>query len=152
MSRIRVGTAGWAAPRAVRDRFPEAASGLQRYAGRFDAAEINTSFYRSHRPTTWRRWAEETPDGFRFAVKAPRAITHERRLADSEALFDAFLEEARGLGDKLGPILVQLPPSLAFELEMAEGFLRHVRSVYPGPVAWEPRHESWFAPDATGPG
>ncbi|MCR5879799.1 DUF72 domain-containing protein [Phenylobacterium sp. J367] len=144
MSRIRIATAGWAAPRTVRHRFPDAASGLQRYAGRFDAAEINSSFYRAHRASTWARWADETPAGFRFAVKAPKTITHERRLADSAELLHAFLAEARLLGPKLGPILVQLPPSLAFDLAVAAGFLETLRARYDGPVALEPRHPTWF--------
>lgn len=148
MSRIRVGTAGWAVPRAVRDRFPEEGSGLQRYAGRFDAAEINSTFYRSHRPGTYARWAQETPQGFRFAVKAPRALTHERRLADPDELLDVFLAEARLLGPRLGPVLVQLPPSLAFEPAVAEAFFRALRDRFDGPVACEPRHASWFEPGA----
>ncbi|WP_374470221.1 DUF72 domain-containing protein [Phenylobacterium sp.] len=148
MSRIRVATAGWAVPRAVREAFPEAGSGLVRYAGRLSAAEINSSFYRSHRPGTWRRWAEETPEGFAFAVKVPRSLTHERRLADPGELLDAFLDEARLLGPKLGPILVQLPPSLAFDSVVAGGFFGELRARHAGPVACEPRHATWFEPSA----
>ena len=144
MTCIRVGTAGWAVPRAVRDRFPEADSGLQRYAGRFDAAEINSTFYRSHRPATYVRWAAETPEGFRFAVKAPRTLTHERRLAEPEELLDGFLAEARLLGPKLGPVLVQLPPSLAFEPSVAGTFFQALRDRFNGPAACEPRHATWF--------
>jgi len=141
---VRIGTAGWAAPRAVRDQFPEAASGLQRYAGRFDAAEINSTFYRSHRPATWARWRDETPPGFRFAVKAPRTITHERKLAGAADLLGPFLEEVAQLGEKLGPVLVQLPPSLAFDADVAGGFFSELRARFAGPVACEPRHATWF--------
>ncbi|HEY8617325.1 DUF72 domain-containing protein [Phenylobacterium sp.] len=148
MSRIRIGTAGWAVPRTLRDRFPEGPSGLARYAGCFDAAEVNSSFYRSHRESTWRRWAAETPEGFRFAVKAPRTATHERKLVDTGALIDPFLAEARLLGDRLGPILVQLPPSLAFDPGVAECFLAELRARFDGPVACEPRHPTWFEPEA----
>lgn len=145
---IRVGTAGWAAPQAVRDRFPEANSGLSRYAARFDCAEINTTFYRSHRPSTYAGWVAQTPERFRFAVKAPKTITHERRLAHCEDLLDAFLAEARLLGDKLGPLLVQLPPSAAFDAGVADGFFRAVRERHEGPAACEPRHPTWFEPAA----
>lgn len=148
MSLVRVGTAGWAVPRTVRDRFPEAGSGLQRYAGRFDAAEINSTFYRSHRPSTYARWALETPEGFRFAVKAPRTLTHERRLAEPEELLDGFLGEARLLGAKLGPVLVQLPPSLAFDAAVAGAFFQALRDRFDGPAACEPRHATWFEPGA----
>jgi len=145
---VAVGTAGWAMPRAIAGRFPAEGSQLTRYAARFDAAEINSSFYRPHRPQTYARWAASTPAHFRFAVKLPRAITHERRLAGGEALLSAFLDEVAGLEGKLGPILVQLPPSLALEPATAERFLRDLRRRFPGLVACEPRHASWFAPDA----
>lgn len=145
---IRVGTAGWATPRSVRDRFPEAASGLARYAGRFDGVEINTTFYRSHRASTYLRWIDDTPDGFRFALKAPRTITHERKLADSGDLLDAFLAEAWLLGPKLGPLLVQLPPSLALDEAVAAPFFTDLRARFDGAVACEPRHATWFEPDA----
>jgi uncharacterized protein YecE (DUF72 family) len=145
---IAVGTAGWAVPRTIAGRFPAEGSQLTRYAARFNAAEINSSFYRPHRLQTYARWAASTPAHFRFAVKLPRAITHERRLAGGEALLTAFLDEIAGLESKLGPILVQLPPSLALERATAERFLRNLRGRFPGPVACEPRHASWFAPDA----
>jgi uncharacterized protein YecE (DUF72 family) len=132
----------------VGDAFPDAASGLARYAGRFNATEINSSFYRSHRPDTWRRWAEAAPEDFRFAVKAPRTLTHERRLAQTGELLDAFLDEARLLGPRLGPILLQLPPSLAFEAEVAVAFFESLRERHSGAVACEPRHASWFEPPA----
>ena len=130
------------------DRFPAAGSHLERYAARFNAVEINSSFYRPHRPQTYQRWAAATPEGFRFAVKAPRTITHERRLADCEYLIQAFLDQIELLGDRLGPILVQLPPSLAFDPGLVEVFFRDLRGRFSGPVACEPRHPSWFEPAA----
>jgi len=81
-------------------------------------------------------------------VKLPRAITHERRLADSEDLLAAFLGQVGELGEKLGPILTQLPPSLAFEPASAQAFLRMLRRRFAGPVACEPRHASWFTAEA----
>ncbi len=120
---MRIGTAGWAVPRRVADAFPRDGTGLQRYAARFDAAEINTSFYRPHKPATYARWAESVPEGFRFAVKVPKAITHEHKLTGTEALLDDFLASIAPLGRKLGPLLVQLPPSLAFEATVADSLL-----------------------------
>jgi uncharacterized protein YecE (DUF72 family) len=147
---LRIGTAGWAIPRAVASRFPEGGSGLARYAARLDAAEINSSFYRSHRPGTWARWRDTTAAGFSFAVKAPKAVTHEARLADVRGRLAEFLEEARLLGDRLGPILVQLPPSLAYDANVAERFFADLRDLHEASVAVEPRHPSWFeaAPQA----
>ena len=141
---IYVGTAGWSLPTAVRDRFPPGDSLLQRYAGALSLVEINSSFYRSHRRATYERWAAATPAHFRFAVKAPRTITHERRLVAVEEPLEQFLEEASGLGDKLGPVLVQLPPSLAFDSDVAANFFSLWRLRFTGETALEPRHASWF--------
>jgi uncharacterized protein YecE (DUF72 family) len=141
---IRIGTAGWAIPRTVADRFPADGSGLQRYAGRFTCVEINSTFYRSHRPGTLRRWVETTPETFRFAVKTPKAITHDARLADPGERLDRFFGEIAELGAKLGPVLVQLPPSLQFDAAVAGAFFDDLRRRFDGPVACEPRHATWF--------
>jgi uncharacterized protein YecE (DUF72 family) len=143
---IQIGTAGWSIPRATAAEFPEEGSGLERYAARLACAEINSSFYRPHRPQTYARWATTTPQGFRFAVKLPKAITHEARLVGADERLAAFRGETSALGDKLGPLLVQLPPSLAFDASVAERFLAHLRARWPEAVAWEPRHVSWFEP------
>ncbi len=145
---IRIGTAGWSIPGAVAGRFPAEGSGLQRYAARFTAAEINSSFYRPHRPQTYARWAAATPEGFRFALKLPKAITHEARLAEAGERLAQFRAEASALGDRLGPLLIQLPPSLAFDARVAERFLADLRALSPEAVACEPRHVSWFEPAA----
>lgn len=145
---IRIGTAGWSVPRAVAEAFPTEGSALQRYAARLDAVEINSSFYRPHRRATYERWAASTPDGFRFAVKAPKTVTHERRLVDCDEPLDRFLDEVAGLGGKLGPLLVQLPPSLAFDPGVASAFTDLLRSRFDGRVALEPRHASWLGKEA----
>ena len=145
---IRVGTAGWQIPRAVRERFPEQGSTLERYAARFPVAEINSTFYRSHRAQVLERWANAVPRGFRFAVKAPRTITHEKRLADASELLAAFLDQIAPLRDRLGPLLVQLPPSLAFDPAVAGRFFTNLRARFDGGAACEPRHPTWFEPDA----
>lgn len=145
---LRVGTAGWSVPSALGDRFPTDGTHLQRYATRFPAVEINSSFYRSHRRTTYVRWAESVPDDFRFAVKLPKTITHERRLQDCADLVAGFAEEVGGLGHKRGPVLVQLPPSFAYPGEAADVFFAGLGAVLGGPIACEPRHPTWFTPAA----
>lgn len=144
MGDARIGTAGWSIPRQVAHAFPTEGSVLERYADRFDAVEINSSFYRPHRATTWRRWGESVPKGFRFSVKLPRHITHERKLAAYEERLAAFLQETGELGDKLAVILVQLPPSLAFCAATAAGFFSALAPRTHAMIACEPRHPSWF--------
>jgi uncharacterized protein YecE (DUF72 family) len=144
--RIRVGTAGWALPREHRARFPTEGSNLERYAGRLNCAEINSSFYRPHRPSTYERWAATVPVDFRFAVKVPRTVTHERKLVGTGAALDTFLAEAGALGERLGCLLVQLPPSLQFDARVANAFFGVLRRRFEGSVALEPRHASWFEP------
>ncbi len=119
---IRVGCAGWSLPKEQSDRFPSEGSHLARYAVRFPAVEINSSFYKPHRPDTYSRWAESVPADFRFSVKVPKVISHERRLVDANDVLDRFLGEATELGDRLGPLLVQLPPSLSFSADIAGRF------------------------------
>jgi len=142
---VRVGCSGWAIPRAQACCFPSPGNHLQRYAGRLDAVEIDSSFYCAHRPATYARWAATVPAGFHFAVKVPREITHQRRLVEAEAVLVRFLGEVASLGDTLGPLLVQLPPSLAFEAASVARFFQTLRGHFPGAVACEPRHTSWLA-------
>jgi len=143
---IRTGTAGWSIPRASASRFDSNGTHLQRYSKRLRCAEINSSFYRPHTAATYAKWRDSTPPDFRFAVKMPRAITHEAKLHDTRDLFVAFLAQTDGLGDKRGPVLVQLPPSLSFDEELATSFFEVVREVYAGLVVCEPRHATWFSP------
>ncbi len=143
---VYVGCAGWSIPRAQAHFFPEDGAHLQRYARVFPAVEVNSSFYRFHRPATYARWSASTPDAFRFAVKAHRDLTHVKRLRHPE-LLDEFLPAVMQLGAKLGVLLVQLPPSLAFERAIVERFLRELRDRFAGQVAIEPRHASWFVPE-----
>lgn len=143
-----VGTAGWTLPREQQPRFPAEGTHLQRYAAVLPAAEINTTFYRSHRASTWARWAESVPADFRFSAKLPRAITHTARLVEAEAALDAFLAEVGALGPLLGCVLAQLPPSLGFDAAVAGTFFRALRQRHAGPVACEPRHATWFTPEA----
>ena len=144
----RLGTAGWTVPRAVADQFPTDGSSLSRYAARFNAVEINSTFYRSHKAATYARWVAATPPDFRFAVKLPRKITHEARLENAAGLIAAFRAEALFLGEKLGPLLVQLPPSLAFDQIVAARFFGDLRALWPEAIVCEPRHPSWLGAEA----
>jgi uncharacterized protein YecE (DUF72 family) len=143
-----IGCAGWSLSKQTAAHFPADGSHLQRYAARFNAVEINSSFYRSHRPATYARWADSVPAAFRFSVKLPRSITHERRLADTAPLIDQFADEAGALGEKLGCVLVQLPPSLQFEPALASDFIADLRRRFSCMLALEARHPGWFGAEA----
>ena len=112
--------------------------------------EINSSFHRPHRPATYARWSAAVPSSFRFSVKLPKTITHGLRLQETGGLLDAFLAEAAGLGDKLGCLLVQLPPSLGFDPVVAAGFFADLSARSTVPLACEPRHPDWLTPQADG--
>jgi uncharacterized protein YecE (DUF72 family) len=147
--RLFIGTAGWTVPKQHGAHFTVNDDGVKRshleqYASRLCCVEINSSFHRSHRRSTWERWAATTPIDFRFAVKAPKAITHVAKLLDTGGALMEFFEAVGGLGDKLGPVLVQLPPKLCFDEGVAQEFFTTLRELYKGQVVLEPRHPSWF--------
>lgn len=146
--RLFIGTAAWAIPTACRGRFADGPSILHRYASRLNAAEINTSFYRPHRRASYARWAESVGPGFRFAVKAPRTISHEKRLRDCCEEIARFAGEVGGLGTKLGAVLLQLPPSLAFDRGAASYVFERMTARVGAPLVCEPRHASWFRDEA----
>ncbi|MFP4848682.1 DUF72 domain-containing protein [Paraburkholderia sp. BR14264] len=143
-SPIRIGCAGWGLSANVAARFPARGSHLERYAQIFSSVEINSSFYRSHRPETYARWAASVPDAFRFSVKVPRRITHELRLRDADAPVSDFVQEVTPLGRKLGCLLLQLPPSLAFDEVATRDFFTLMRSLTAAHIVCEPRHATWF--------
>lgn len=148
MADVLIGCAGWSLAPGHREEFPSEGTHLERYAAVFPAAEINSSFYRPHKPATYAKWAGSVPESFRFAVKVPKTITHVQRLADSEGLLETFLGEVSGLGHKLGALLVQLPPSLEMDRRVAEQFFAGLRRKHTGDVFLEPRHKTWFGDDA----
>ena len=143
-SGVHLGVAGWAIRREHSLRFANVGSHLQRYATLFNCVEINSCFYRPHRRSTYERWAASVPDAFRFSVKLPKVITHELRLVGAEERLEAFLEETSGLGDKRGPVLIQLPPSFAFDLAPVRNFFVQLRARFDGDAVLEPRHDTWF--------
>jgi uncharacterized protein YecE (DUF72 family) len=142
-SKIYVGTAGWAIRREDAHFFPVDGSHLERYSDVFNLVEINSSFYRDHRPATYRRWAEDVPDDFRFSVKLSRSFTHELRMAETGARLRESLGGIRELGEKAGALLIQLPPSLELSPKIARAFFAAVREHWPYALACEPRHKSW---------
>jgi len=148
LRRVRVGCAGWNIPPHAAIHFPIGSSHLNRYSRLFNCCEINSSFYRPHRIATWQRWAASVPDDFQFAVKVPRTITHEAKLVCSPELLLEFLNQIRHLRDKLGPILVQLPPSLRFERDQVTAFFSLLRQHHVDDIVCEPRHGSWFTDQA----
>jgi uncharacterized protein YecE (DUF72 family) len=142
---ILLGTSGWQykdwrevlyPPRLAQNRW------LETYARGFDTVENNNAFYRLPTPELFERWRDMTPDGFVMAVKASRYLTHIKRLSDPEEPVERLMTSVRGLGDKLGPILLQLPPTLQAVPERLERCLR----AFPAGVrvAVEPRHASWW--------
>lgn len=147
-SAILVGCAGWSLSSAVQPQFPGEGSHLERYARVLPAVEINSSFYRPHRPATYARWRDSVPSSFRFSVKLPREITHVRRLREVDQEIEVFLDAAGNLGDRFGCLLVQMPPSLPFDAASATGLFSRLRERLGAAIACEPRHQSWFGPEA----
>jgi uncharacterized protein YecE (DUF72 family) len=144
--RVWLGTSGWQY-RDWRGRFyPPAlpqARWLEHYAERFRTVEVNNSFYRLPTAGTFASWRDRTPDDFVFVVKASRYLSHVTRLQEPEDPVDLLVERARHLGDKLGPVLLQLPPTLGVERDrLARTLARFSR--HRVRVAVEFRHPSWF--------
>jgi hypothetical protein len=135
-------------PRQVAPSFPAVGSALQRYASRFTVAEINSSFHRPHRPSTWDRWRDSVPPDFRFSVKLPKQITHKLKLVDCGEELNLFLSQAEVLGDKLAVLLVQLPPKLEFAASVADDSFARLADRSAARIACEPRHPSWFTKGA----
>jgi|SRR6187402_1991116 len=147
---VIIGTAGWSIATKDAPAFNGGGTGLQRYASRFRGVEINSSFYRPHRFSTWARWAESVPADFRFAVKIPKTITHERKLVDCADPLTRFLAAVGGLGPKLAILLVQMPPKLDFQASIAADFFALLASRTDAQLVCEPRHPSWFDAEADG--
>ena len=146
---VLIGTSGWQYAdwrgRLYPRRMPQS-GWLGHYAELFRTVEVNNAFYRLPEAGTFTRWRDATPDDFVMAVKASRYLSHVRRLRDPAEPVGRLLGRAQHLGDKLGPVLLQLPPNFRSDLSALratlEAFPRTVR------VAFEPRHESWHT-DAT---
>ena len=145
---LHIGTAGWSIPaRSAADAAGDG-SHLARYARALNAVEINSTFYRPHQPKTFDRWAASVPPAFRFAVKIPKAISHVARLRDCSRLIETFLGDVSNLGAKLGPLLLQLPPSFDFDAGGIDPMCQVLTETSRFRIACEPRHASWFTPEA----
>lgn len=142
--KVYVGTSGFAYKEWKGHFYPEDlrdAQMLPFYAGRLSSVEINYTFRRFPVETTLKRWAEQAPEGFRLALKAHGRITHTKRLRDVDSDVSEFLQRARLLGEHLGPILFQCPPTLQYDRGLIESFLAYLPPI--APYAMEFRHESW---------
>jgi uncharacterized protein YecE (DUF72 family) len=146
--RIYIGTSGFSYAPWRGSFYPEklpAAKMLAYYAERLDAVEINNTFYRMPAPAQLEKWGAETPPTFRFVLKSPRQITHIKKLADVADSLTRLREAAGALGERLGPVLFQLPPFMKKDVPRLQAF---VAALPPDlRAAVEFRHESWFAPD-----
>ena len=141
---LYLGTSGFAYPEWKGSFYPANLKDpemLGFYSGRFPSVEINYTFRRFPAEKTLRTWAERTPEKFRFALKANQRITHTRRLRDADTDVSEFLDRARNLGERLGPILFQCPPTLQFNRELIESFLAYLPPTFR--CAFEFRHPSW---------
>ena len=145
---VLIGTSGFSYPAWRGGFYPEKmppAKMLAYYAERLAAVEINNTFYRMPAAEVLQRWAAETPPGFRFSLKSPRQITHDKRLVEVGSAVERLAEVARALGDKLGPVLFQLPPNQRKDLPRLDAFLAALPSGLS--AALEFRHVSWFSDD-----
>jgi uncharacterized protein YecE (DUF72 family) len=142
---LRIGTSGWVYPHwqgiFYPDDYPKN-KWLEYYALHFDALELNASFYHLPNPVTFEKWKRRTPAGFVWAVKLNRYVTHVRRLKNVETAMHRFYEAVALLGNKLGPILIQLPPSLVYEKSLIDNFLDILHPSLKHAI--EIRHASWM--------
>jgi uncharacterized protein YecE (DUF72 family) len=146
--RVHIGTSGYNYPEWRGTFYPADLPTKQMfayYSERFRAVEINYTFYRMPTPKTTEAWRAQAPPGFQYVLKAPKRITHDRRLRDCADALAFFCDSARGLGDHRGPLLFQLPPNLKCDLERLDAFLTLLPA--DARAAFEFRHESWLNDD-----
>ncbi len=142
--KLWIGTSGFQYAEWKGNFYPEdlpAAKMLPFYAERFSTTEINYTFHRIPSPKTIENWKTLTPENFRFGLKAPQKITHWSKLRDCTDTLEYFCKVISGLGERLGPVLVQLPPNFKKDADVLSSFLRELPAML---VAFEFRHESWF--------
>jgi uncharacterized protein YecE (DUF72 family) len=145
VSEIRIGTSGFSYKEWLGSFYPAKLPGgkmLEFYAQRMPTVEINYTFRAMPKAAMFERWAEQTPAHFRFALKAPQRITHFARLKGAEESLEYFITIANSLGEKLGPVLFQLPPDMKRDVPLLQNFLANLNSKLH--AAFEFRHTSWF--------
>ncbi len=143
--RIHIGTSGWHYQHWKGPFYPPDLSGnkfLSYYLNHFQTVEINNSFYRLPQEKTLIQWRDTAPENFIFSLKASRYITHMKKLKDPQESLKIFFKRIVALGDKLGPILFQLPPFWHFNLERLKAFLIALPQKYQ--YAFEFRNSTWF--------
>ena len=143
MTNYYTGTSGWTIPSKFAALFSWPGSHLERYGKVLNSVEINSSFYRDHSKDTYARWAASVPDDFRFAVKLSRKITHDSGLNVDLNTLNKLISPILNLDEKLGVILIQLPPKFKFDAALTNAFFRNMRSLYCGAIAVEPRNRTW---------
>ncbi|HTV55521.1 MAG TPA: DUF72 domain-containing protein, partial [Terriglobia bacterium] len=145
---IRIGISGWQYEGWVGSFYPEGLSAkkeLEFAAKRFNSIELNGSFYSLQKPQSFKNWSDQTPQDFVFSIKAPRFITHIRRLKDCEGPLANFCAQGiLRLGGKLGPILWQLPPSFKFEAEVFESFFKLLPHSHKEAAQVAANHDRWM--------
>lgn len=140
---VFIGTAGWAQRKEQAHLFVTEGSHLERYASLYNCVEINSAFYRDHMGKSYKRWADSVPNGFLFSVKLSKVYTHEHKLKLVDDHLQKVLGDIAELGPKLGVLLVQLPPSLKFDMATCEKFFSKVISWFPAGVVVEARNTTW---------
>jgi uncharacterized protein YecE (DUF72 family) len=149
MAELWIGTSGWVYPHWIGELYPPktpSARMLPLFAARFPTVEINRSYYRLPTRSVFEGWRAQTPPGFRFAVKASRFLTHMKKLKDPEEPLERLMTSARGLEEKLGPVLFQFPRQWRVNLERLDAFLPLLEAYRPTRFAFELRHDSWLTP------
>ncbi|WP_038169210.1 DUF72 domain-containing protein [Verrucomicrobium sp. BvORR106] len=162
-SQVRTGTSGFQYPEWKGKFYPadlSLAKMLTYYSSQFGSTEINYTFRSTPSTKTIQRWHDETPDAFRFALKAPQKVTHFAKLKDCSDVMESFFESVQGLGPKTGPVLLQLPPTFKTDPARLQSFLKSLNppkksskaqdASSPRRLAFEFRHESWFTDDVYG--
>jgi uncharacterized protein YecE (DUF72 family) len=145
---VRIGTSGFSYKEWCGSFYPEKIAGpkmLAFYAERFPTVEINYTFRAMPRRQMLEKWCGETPEGFRFSLKAPERITHKARLKDVQNEVDYFVETAQALGGRLGPTLFQLPPAFKKDLIVLREFIALLNGRMS--AAFEFRNQSWLSDD-----
>ena len=150
MAQLYVGTSGWAYPSWKPAFYPEKLAQtkfLTHYSSQLNTVEVNLTFRQLLKETTAQKWITQTPEHFRFGIKAHQVITHIKRLKQTEEFVSRFLSTIEPLAraGKLGPVLLQLPPNMKADPKLLEEFMATIPKIIP--TAFEFRHESWFADD-----
>ena len=149
MPQLWIGTSGWVYKDWTGVLYPPKLASsqyLQLYSAKFSTVEINRSYYRLPERSVFEAWRKQTPPDFLFSVKASRYLTHMKKLKDPEEPLELLIGNARGLGEKLGPILFQFPRQWRINLERLDSFLFALQSYPEERFAFEFRHRSWLVP------